>query len=269
MSQLGAGGYNPQHFAALDAVEENHFWFRARRKIVGSLVCQITATFPAGYHVLEAGCGNGSLLSTLQSACPGGRVIGMDPLLEGLRHAQRRTDRLLVQGDAEQPPFGVRFALVGLFDVLEHIPDDLAILRAIHQLLIPGGALLMTVPAHMSLWSYFDVASNHCRRYDVGELRRKLQAAGFAVEYVTQFLAALFPVMWASRRWRTLRRRARGEDASPETMVANELSASPLVNAALSTLCSAETPWHRRRLGVPMGTSLLAIARRPAPAHPH
>src|ERR1700674_23014 len=104
MSQLGAGGYNPQHFAELDAVEENHFWFRARRKIVGSLVCQITATFPVGYYVLEVGCGNGSLLSTLQSACPGGRVIGMDSLLEGLRHARRRTDCLLVQGNAEQPP---------------------------------------------------------------------------------------------------------------------------------------------------------------------
>jgi len=265
MSQLGVGGYNPQHFAELDAVEENHFWFRARRKIVGALACQVTAMLPAGYHVLEVGCGNGSLLPTLQSACPDGQVIGMDLFLEGLRHAQRRTDGLLVQGNAEQQPFGVKFALVGLFDVLEHIPDDQAILRAIHHMLIPGGVLLITVPAHMTLWSHFDVASDHCRRYDVAELRRKLRDAGFAVEYATQILAGLFPVMWASRRWRALRRRMRREDTSSEAMVSAELSVSPLVNALFSRLLAAEMPLHRRRLGVPMGTSLLAIARRSGP----
>src|SRR5262245_37315921 len=79
--------------------------------------------------------------------------------------ARMRTDNcLLVQGNASQAPFSKTFHLIGMFDVLEHIQDDIGALRDIRSLLDPDGALLLTVPAHASLWSYFDEASRHCRR---------------------------------------------------------------------------------------------------------
>ena len=71
-------GYDPAFFAKLNKLEESHFWFRARRRAVGTLLCQLTARFPDGYKVLELGCGNGGMLRLLQQCCPGGHVFGMD-----------------------------------------------------------------------------------------------------------------------------------------------------------------------------------------------
>src|SRR4051812_17352598 len=153
-------GYDPAFFATLDRVEDRHFWFRARRNVVGAVLRQITRTLPAGYHVCELGCGNGGMLRLLQQCSPGGQVVGMDVFAEGLRNARHRCDCPLVQGDVRLAPFRETFAVVGMFDVLEHVQEDVAILRDVRRMLAPGGRVLITVPAHMSLWSYFDDAAH-------------------------------------------------------------------------------------------------------------
>jgi len=257
-----SGGYDPDFFALLDAVEDRHFWFRARGRAVAALAEQVTAPLPPGHRVLELGCGNGGMLKVLHRACPRGMVIGMDLFAEGLRHARRRTPCPLIQGDVHRPPFAARFELIGLFDVLEHIPDDRRTLDDIRALLADGGALLMTVPAHPALWSYFDEASHHCRRYTAGDLREKLTRAGLVVEYLTPFMAPLYPLMWAARRLKTWRRGAGGEGASAAQMSAAELRIVPGMNAVMDCLLAHETPLLVRRRQLAMGTSLLAIARR-------
>lgn len=197
------GGYNPQHYAQLDVAEDRHFWFRGRRRILELLLPQLTAGLPAGYRILEAGCGNGSMLATLQRACPAGRVIGMDLHIAGLRRARNRCTCPVVQGSLSDAPFDGRFALIGMFDVLEHIPDEHSALVSLYDLLLPEGLLIVMVPAHMSLWSYFDVDADHCRRYSVSHLHEGLTAAGFEVEYLTQFFSILYPLMWLGRRVRS------------------------------------------------------------------
>jgi len=251
------GGYNPEHFAQLDAVEDGHFWFQARRKVIGTLARQLTANLPPGYNALEVGCGNGSLLPTLQSACANGRVLGVDLFFQALSRARRRTTCPLIQASIDHPPFGVDFSLVGLFDVLEHMPDDTAALKSIYRVLAPGGALLLSVPAHMSLWSYFDVLSDHVRRYSPRQLRAVLESAGFQVEFQSQFLAILYPVMWLSRRLRKS-----GQQANPDAM-SNELKVNPILNSILSFMLGSEAHLLARRMRLPIGTSLIAIARKP------
>ena len=85
-------GYDPAFFAKLNKLEESHFWFRARRRAVGTLLCQLTSRFPDGYKVLELGCGNGGMLKLLKQSCPGGNVFGMDLFCEGLKYAALRSD---------------------------------------------------------------------------------------------------------------------------------------------------------------------------------
>ena len=161
---------------------------------------QLTRPLPPGYRVLEVGCGTGNVLRMLERHCRRGTVVGMDLFAEGLHYARQRTACGLVQGDVRTPPFGAAFDLIGLFDVLEHLPDDRQILADLHRMLVPGGHLLVTVPAHRALWSYFDEAAHHCRRYAAPDLRRKLVAAGYRVDYLTQYMAALFPLVWLGRR---------------------------------------------------------------------
>ena len=76
----------------------------------------------------------------------------------------------------------------GLFDVLEHIPDDAGSLGGVHRLLAPGGGrLYLTVPAYPWLWSPEDELSGHCRRYTLAGLRRVVERAGSSGEhYVTK-----------------------------------------------------------------------------------
>lgn len=240
--------YDPRWFDLLDKVEDRHFRFAARRRVVGALARRAWTGAAAGAWVLEIGCGNGGLLSTLQDACPGANVIGVDLFSDALKHARRRSSAHLLQADVTRPPFGAQFHLIGMFDVLEHLPDDIGVLRDVRKLLMPGGALLLTVPAHAWLWSDFDVHSDHRRRYSPRGLRTALEISGFRVEYLSQFMAALLPIMWLSRR------------ARPSNPTA-ELRIVPGVNGMMRALLSFEAALIGRQFRLGMGTSVIALAR--------
>ena len=157
----------------------------------------------------------------------------------------------------------MQFHLIGLFDVLEHLPDDMQVLRDVHTMLAQDGVLLLTVPAHPSLWSYFDEASHHCRRYRLGELRSKLNNTDYQVEYLTQYMASIFPVVWLGRRLKSLiDRRPSGSADRTNALARAELRITPVANGLLAFLLAPEARLIARRRRLPMGTSLLAIARK-------
>lgn len=250
--------YDPAFFKSLFEAEDKHFWFVARNRVIGAIVRRVVAAFAPGYRVLEVGCGTGNVLRVLEKECAPGAVTGMDLFEEGLRFARTRTTCPLIAADIHTAAFPQAFQLVGLFDVLEHLPDDRQVLRDIHRLLAPGGFLLITVPAHMSLWSYFDVASCHCRRYQLAELRERLGEAGFDVEYGSEFMAALFPLVWLSRRFR---KTGATVEANRELAI-RELKIVPGLNGLLTWLLSREAGWLAGRRRLPIGTSLIALARK-------
>ncbi len=256
--------YDPTFFKQLFAIEDRHFWFRTRNHVLGTLVDQLTGGLPAGYRVLEVGCGTGNVLRMLERRCRRGTVVGMDLFAEGLHYARQRTTCALVQGDVRTPPFGATFDLIGLFDVLEHLPDDRQILADLWQMLAPGGHLLVTVPAHAALWSYFDEAAHHCRRYAAPDLRRKLRAAGYRVDYLTPYMAILFPLVWAGRRLAAWTSRGRSHRAGgAEELTRQEFQITPVVNDVLAALLAPEARLIARRRPLPLGTSLLAVATKP------
>ena len=98
--------YDPLYFDRLFAIEDRHFWFRARNAVITAVIGRIVGALPDGYRVLEVGCGTGNVLHVLQRTCGRGRVFGMDLFAEGLRFARRRTTCPLIQGDVHTPPFG-------------------------------------------------------------------------------------------------------------------------------------------------------------------
>jgi SAM-dependent methyltransferase len=254
------GGYDPSFFDELAAIEDQHFWFRARNRLIFDLAKKICSQIEPGYLVLEVGCGTGNVLRALRDACSAGRVVGLELWFDGLRHAQRRVGDWLVQGDVRSLPFGRQFNLVGLFDVLEHLPEERETLRAVHGALVPGGKLMLTVPAHQFLWSYFDEAAHHCRRYSETEIRERLVEAGFHVEYLSQFMACIFPIVWAFRKagnfW------SRSDSETSRNWAAREFRIVPGVNWVLTSLLTLEARWlaSGHRLG--FGTSFVVIATK-------
>jgi SAM-dependent methyltransferase len=260
MSQLATADALPDFAPQLFAAEDRHFWFRARNTVIGRVVRQLVAGLKPGYRVLEVGCGNGNVLRVLEQICSRGEVIGLDSVEEKLHFARQRTDCALRLGNLyDLPAEGDQpFDVIGLFDVLEHLPDEDLALRALSHALAPGGRLVLTVPAHQSLWSYADSHAGHYRRYSVAQLKQVLAASGLRVEYCTQFMTVLFPIMWLGRRLATLRQKP-GRQGERE-LFQRELCVVPIVNGLLTRLLELEAPLIGGRWRLPLGASLLAIA---------
>ncbi|MGD0003645.1 MAG: class I SAM-dependent methyltransferase [Anaerolineaceae bacterium] len=260
----GPASYDPDYYAPLFAIEDRHFWFRARNEVISALVEKELRRLVPGYQVLEVGCGTGNVLRVLEKVCKRGQVIGMDLFLEGLEYARRRVGLGLVQGDMQAPPFGEKFQIIGLFDVLEHLPDDLQVLENLYSMLSPGGVLLLTVPAFPSLWSYFDEAGRHVRRYRFHELQTRLDQAGFKVETISYYMMSIFPLVWMQRKLAQGRSQPKAMDEKDvHDLTVNELRIVPVANQALVTILGLEARWLKSGRHLPFGTSLLAMGRKP------
>lgn len=253
-------GYDPQFFAKIAAIENRHFWFCARARIITCVTRQVVSKLQPGYRLIEAGCGTGMVLRELVQVCPTGNVVGIDVFPEAVAFAVKTASCPVMVGDLEQPMDFGQADVVGTFDVLEHMADDRKILRGLNRVLKPAGTLILTVPAHMSLWSYFDVASHHHRRYTAAQLENVLRETGFEIEYLTEFMMSLFPLLWLVRRLN-----GRGAQIDREKAVgraANELRVVPVINGILKLILSWEPLAIRRRWRLPIGSSLLAVCRK-------
>jgi len=256
--------YTPDQFAALFSQEDDHFWFCSRNRSITAVVKSLPH-FDDIRDVLEVGCGTGVVLAQLRRLFPQGRVVGMDLFEESLRFARQRFQGVLIQGDVEKQSFAEPLDLIGAFDVIEHLDDDEGVLRHLSQQIRPGGHLVLTVPAHRALWSYFDEDALHRRRYSPAGLKLKMEEAGFTEVFVTQFMSVLLPVMWLRRCWF-------GEGAvklSPDSqrtrqaIVKSDLHIHPVVNALFKLALWPEAFFIAHRIPLPFGSSLLAIGRRP------
>ena len=256
--------YDAEHFEPLFAAEDRHFWFRSRNRCIAAAT-RLLPDVGSVKDIIEHGCGTGFVLAELQRLFPHARVTGADLFAEGLALARRRFAGPLLQTDIVQCNFREAFDLIGLFDVLEHLDDDRLVLRALREQLRPGGRLLLTVPAHMALWSQYDEASRHRRRYARRELVGRLSEAGFAVEYCTEFMFVLLPLLFLRRRLAWGRAGAGKEPADAAARLKEELQINPLLNRGLEFLLRPEPWWIKNKRRLPAGTSLLALAEKTTP----
>lgn len=198
------------------------------------------------------GCGTGGNLSLLGKF---GSVAALEPDDDARRVAGGKGSFDIRAGNLpDRIPFEREaFDLVAAFDVIEHVDDDAASLKAMSDRLRPGGWLLATVPAFPFLWSRHDVRHHHKRRYVRSEMIRRVTDAGLTPVRTTYFNTLLFPLVAAIR----LLRNALGRDSDDEALP------SPGLNRALTAVFSAERHLVGR-VPLPAGVSLLVLARKPA-----
>ncbi len=262
---ISNNSYDPAYFEPLFKAEEKHFWFKARNNVIGSITADLLKKQAGHSRILEIGCGTGNVLREWEKLDPApGLVSGMDLFSEGLFIANKRVSCSLVQGDLEHPPFQQSFNLIGLFDVLEHIPDDQGVLNSLGPMLADNGYILITVPAFPSLWSYFDVASHHVQRYRVDDLRAKVESAGFKVEFISYYMMSIFPIVWLQRKLAGSNQ-LNSSSAKSETirsLALNELKIIPIANEMLSLILSLEAKWIQHFHQLPFGTSIVVVAQK-------
>ena len=253
----GAPGFDPHFFSTLREVEDRHFWFVGRRQVVLSALRRCVPDL-ASRRLFDVGCGSGGLLTFLSHS--GVRVAGAcDVYPESLRLVRERLDVPLVRVDEGRPlPLGSGYDLLGLFDVLEHIDDDLSALRALCQSLVPGGVLVLTVPAHQMLYDEMDEIAFHRRRYERAGLRRVLEESGFEVRLLSHFMSPLVPILMLIR---SAGKRLHGGRSRALQRRQVEFRVVPGVNAAMRGVLALERA-AMVHAPVPFGSSLVAVAVR-------
>jgi SAM-dependent methyltransferase len=237
----------------LQRVEQTHWWFRARRKIVWSLVERYVGSEPGQrLQICELGCGTGG---NLESVAANHDVVGVECSPHALEHARGklgnriRSGRLPDEIDLPQKSFDA----VLLTDVLEHIDDDTASARTALNLLKPGGVVVATVPAYQWLFSPRDAHHHHFRRYGK-ELYAKLWRRPDAETLLlSHYNSLLFPPAAAVR----LTSKLLGDRARP-----GDLTIPPrLINSLLARVMASEANLLGR-LPLPFGLSLVAVVRK-------
>lgn len=258
----GLPGFDPHYFDALHRVQERHFWFVGRRRVILDALRRAVPDLERR-RLFDIGCGSGGLLRFLgRSGIP--LAGACDAYLESLRLVRRLVEAPLARVDEGRlPPLAPGQTLIGLFDVLEHIDDDEGTLRFLASVLEPGGYLALTVPAHPFLFDEMDELAHHRRRYRRAELREKLQAAGFETAVLTHFMAPLVPSLIVARM---LGRLLESVGVTARDRRSAELGITPGLNGLLSAILAVERSLLRRRVPMPFGSSLLAVARRVAGA---
>ena len=241
--------------------EDKHWWFASRTRAILGLLDRFLPSDPQRL-VLDIGCGAGNMAHHLAHY---GRVTGVDPNPKPLRVAQARGLDVR-EGSADALPFAeASFGLVALLDTVEHVPNEAGVFAECFRVLRPGGHLLITVPALMALWSQNDVLNAHQRRYTAAELASKLQQQGFQVLHKSYNNFFIFPL--AAGLILLRRGRAEPDLASPhfddEAYQVEMEPASPLVNTVLTGVGKVEAALVRR-LALPIGTSIICLACKPA-----
>ncbi len=252
-SDIPSVSYPGEAHAALARVEEGSFWFRHRNKVI----CAAVECFSANATVFEIGGGNGFVSLGLERR--GVSAIVVEPGIDGANVAATRG--LTVVNAAFAPDLFATESLpaIGLFDVIEHIPDDHAFLADCARAMEPGGYIYIAVPAHQFLWSVDDEYAGHYRRYGRAQLARVLKSAGFDVLRTTAFFSLLVPPLLALR---TIPSRFGWRNVSSADE-AFDHHGSGIGAAVAEKMLSVELSIIKRG-NLPFGTSLLAVARKPS-----
>jgi SAM-dependent methyltransferase len=238
-------------------VEQDHWWFRARRHIVWSLVRRYLGEAANGrLNVCELGCGTGGNLAAVADRYD---VTGVECSPHALAYARRRLGNRVIRGRLPDnvPLPQNSFDVVLLTDVLEHIEDDRASAQAALRLLKPGGIVVATVPAYQWLYSPRDAAHHHFRRYGRRQFRSLWAILGCRTLLVSHYNSLLFAPAAAARLASKLRL---------SRFAARDLRVPP---RALNYLLAGVMRSERNllaRVPMPFGLSLLAVVRKHAAA---
>ena len=187
-------------YANLEKVEREHWYYAGKRELVGWWLRRC-AGLTRETVLADCGAGTGRLALELAGEC---QVRVVDDHRESLAILRERfaADQVR-EGSCTNLPFGADSVdCVTALDVLEHVERDAAAVREFHRVLRPGGVAVITVPASMALWSDWDVALHHFRRYDRASLVALFPAADWKLEHVNYTNFAVFPAVWLVRSWR-------------------------------------------------------------------
>jgi hypothetical protein len=222
------------------------FWHRLRWRAVASHL-------PAGgaFRLVDVGAGAGLLGVFLQRDFPRASYLFVEPIESLQRHLEAAYG---IDANAARLKGFHDIEYVALLDVLEHQADDRRFLEGLVGTMASGATLIITVPALNGLWSGWDVALGHHRRYDRAGLRRTIDGLPLRVVELSYLFPEMIPLALLRKRLRAI---------TPNGAPISESAAFPDLPRFLNDGLYAvgRGPLALRRYA-PLGSSLLAVLRK-------
>ena len=238
-------------------VEDDSFWFKHRNTCIASLV----KSYPPEDNgtIFDIGGGNGVVSAEL--AKEGFDVALVEPGRTGAFNAKGRGLKNIICATISTAKFKQKsFPAVGLFDVIEHVEDDLSFLKSIRDLMKKGGRLYVTVPSYSFLWSEEDVLAGHFRRYALRDITSMLKAAGFEIEFSSYIFRFLPVPIYLLRSlpykigWFTL-------DSKSSNISRDHAVKGGITNKILSSILQQELKNLNNKKSMRFGGSCILVAR--------
>jgi len=244
--------YDARSLDKLFLKEEKHFWFVSRKEFI---LKNIQKFVTKDKKIIEIGSGTGNVSRYL--TINGFKDISVGEMhKKGLSYAKSYGLSQCYQFNLLNTPFKEEFDAIFLFDVLEHIEnDDLAIQNA-HESIKNNGYVVLTVPAHMWLWSRSDVIAGHKLRYTKKHLIKKLKAHNFDILKARYFFISIVPLLLL----RVLFRRDSGSQIKEEEYT-DQAPINPIINSILLFISRLENKLNPFLINF-FGGSLLVIAKK-------
>lgn len=236
-----------------DFADDDHFWVRWRFNFFLREIRRLGLDPVLPMTGLDVGCGHGAVQRQL-AAHSAWRTDGCDLNRAGLAHHSGRAGRVLYYDiNDRRAELREKYDFLVMFDVIEHIEATKPFIESAAFHLKPGGYVFVNVPACQLIFSRYDTAQGHFRRYNKRLLGQHLADAGLTIGAMRYWGALLLPMLLARKFY--VDRKTNADDI----MRVGFQPPHPLVSALMSAALACETVLPP----LPIGTSLLAIARKP------
>lgn len=228
----------------------DYWWYQVRADLLERVMAPHLEDMT---RLLDVGSADGPSVGWLRGR--GHRVaLDLDP--RGLEPGD-------VCGSATELPFADEsFDVVAAFDVVEHCASDAEALTEIARVLVPGGRLLMSVPAYRWAWTWHDDLNGHHHRYTRRRARAAVASAGLTVRRDTYAFCGVMPFFTADRLITGLRQRNRPVPVAE----ADEVPPLPEVGALAERILLGASALDRTLLAttdLPFGSSVFVVAEKP------
>lgn len=240
----------------LDELENTHWWHKAKRDIFSHYINQyIQKNSKSKVRILELGAGAGNLLAPFKDIA---EVMALDPDSSAIEYCKKRGIKQTIKKTLEEytdyKPGSIDIIIAA--DVLEHIKDDKRALQKIWGMLKKDGELLIHVPANQALFSYWDKALGHYRRYSKKELVSKLAKEKYSIDRVFHRVVLPYPFVKFFRKIKNVQE-------SKKENISSDFKSFPLLNHVMFALIKIEDYFSKKTsASSPFGLSLFAIARK-------